>query len=112
MKKKRLGEVLRERNQVSAEDLNKAIHDQQGKLVHLGELMLQRGIVSKENLVSALTEVSRIEYVDCASVSIDDSTLSLIPAAMARRCCALPLAVDGTKLASGYGRASESAIPP
>jgi type IV pilus assembly protein PilB len=98
MKKKRLGEVLRERNQVSAEDLNKAIQDQQGKLVHLGELMLQRGIVSKENLVSALAEVSRIEYVDCASVSIDDSTLSLIPAAMARRCCALPLAVDGAKL--------------
>lgn len=47
MKKKRLGEVLRERNQVSADDLNKAIQDQQGKLVHLGELLLQRGIVSK-----------------------------------------------------------------
>ena len=98
MKKKRLGEVLRERNQVSADDLNKAIQDQQGKLVHLGELMLQRGIVSKDNLVSALAEVSRIPYVDCSSVSIDDSTLSLVPAAMAKRCCALPLAVDGSKL--------------
>lgn len=98
MKKKRLGEVLRERNQVSADDLNKAIQDQQGKLVHLGELMLQRGIVSKENLVSALSKVSRIQYVDCALVSIDDSTLSLIPAAMAKRCSALPLKVDGAKL--------------
>jgi type IV pilus assembly protein PilB len=98
MKKKRLGEILRERNQVSADDLNKAIQDQQGKLVHLGELMLQRGIVSKENLASALSEVSRIQYVDCALVSIDDSTLSLIPAAMAKRCNALPLEVDGAKL--------------
>jgi type IV pilus assembly protein PilB len=98
MKKKRLGEVLRERNQVSADDLNKAIQDQQGKLVHLGELLLQRGIVSKENLIAALAEVSRIQYVDCASVSIDDSTLSLIPAAMAKRCSALPLEVDGAKL--------------
>ncbi len=47
MKKKRLGEILRERNQVSVENLEKAIHDQQGKLVHLGELLFQRGVVSK-----------------------------------------------------------------
>jgi hypothetical protein len=66
MKKKGLG--LRERNQVSADDLNKAIQDQQGKLVHLGELMLQRGIVSKVNLVSALAEVARIQHVDCTLV--------------------------------------------
>lgn len=98
MKKKRLGEILRERNQVSADDLNRAIQDQQGKLVHLGELMLQRGIVSKENLISALAEVARIQYVDCSSISIDDSALSLIPAAMARSCCALPIELDGTKL--------------
>jgi hypothetical protein len=47
MKKKRLGEILRERNQVSVDNLDKAIQDQQGKLVHLGELLLQRGAVSK-----------------------------------------------------------------
>ena len=97
MKKKRLGEVLRERNQVSADDLNKATQDQQGKLV-LGELLLQGGIVSKDHLVSALAEASRIPYVDCASISIDDSTLCLFPAAMASRCCAVPLTGDGTKL--------------
>jgi hypothetical protein len=62
MKKKRLGEILRERNQVSADDLNKAIQERQGKLAYLGELMLERGVVSKENLVSALAEVARIQY--------------------------------------------------
>jgi hypothetical protein len=49
VKRKRLGEVLRERGQVSALDLNKAIEDQSGKLVHLGELMLERGEVSKKH---------------------------------------------------------------
>src|SRR5271154_5586864 len=98
MKKKRLGEILRERNQVSVENLDKAIQDQQVKLVHLGELLLQRGAVSKPDLVSALVEVSRIPYFDCHSVEVDDETLQLISATMARSCCALPLETVGNKL--------------
>lgn len=47
MKKKRLGEVLRERGHISHAELTKVIEDQQGKLIHLGELMLERGIVPK-----------------------------------------------------------------
>src|ERR1700721_84085 len=98
MKKKRLGEILRERNHVSVENLDKAIQDQQGKLVHLGELLLQRGAVSKADLVSALVETSRIPYFDCHSVEVDAETLQLITAAMARSCCALPLETVGNKL--------------
>ena len=98
MKKKRLGEILRERNQVSVENLDKAIQDQQVKLVHLGELLLQRGAVSKPDLVSALVEISRIPYFDCHSVEVDAETLQLISPTMARGCCALPLETVGNKL--------------
>jgi type IV pilus assembly protein PilB len=98
MKKKRLGEILRERNQVSVENLHKAILDQQGKLGHLGELLLRSGAVSKPDLVSALVEVSRIPYFDCTSVEVDAETLRLITASMARSCCALPLETAGNKL--------------
>src|SRR6202167_5577818 len=98
MKKKRLGEILRERNHVSVENLDKAIQDQQGKLVHLGELLLQRGAVSKPDLVSALVEISRIPYFDCSNVEVDAETLRLITASMARKCCALPLETVGNKL--------------
>jgi type IV pilus assembly protein PilB len=98
MKKKRLGEILRERNQVSVENLDKAIQDQQGKLVHLGELLLQRGAVSKPDLVSALVDLSRIQYFDCTSVQVDSATLGLISASIARSCCALPLETAGKKL--------------
>ena len=98
MKKKRLGEILRERNHVSVENLDKAIQEQQVKLVHLGELLLRRGAVSKADLVSALVETSRIPYFDCHSVEVDAETLQLITAAMARSCCALPLETVGNKL--------------
>jgi type IV pilus assembly protein PilB len=98
MKKKRLGEILRERNHVSVENLDKAIQEQQVKLVHLGELLLQRGAVSKADLVSALVETSRIPYFDCHAVEVDAETLQLISATMARSCCALPPETVGNKL--------------
>lgn len=98
MKRKRLGEVLRERGHISSSDLIKVIEDQQGKLVRLGELMLQRGMVSKKDLANALTEVTRVPYVDCANAQIDPEVLKLLPQATARRCCVLPLHCQGNKL--------------
>ena len=98
MRKKRLGEVLRERGQISHADLNKAIEDQQGKLIHLGELMLERGIVSKLDLAAALTEVTHVPYVDCEAVEVDPEVLKLLPRAVAKRCCVMPIHCQGTKL--------------
>ena len=66
MKKKRLGEVLRERGHVSHADLNKAIEDQQGKLIHLGELMLDRGIVSREDLEAQISRTCKLGYAASA----------------------------------------------
>ena len=98
MKKKRLGEVLRERGHLSAADLHKALQDQQGKGIHLGELLLQRGIVSKTDLVSTLAEVSAIPYLDCTKVTPEPGALQLIPFDMAKRCCVLPLGVEESSL--------------
>lgn len=98
MKKKRLGEVLRERGHVSHADLNKAIEDQQGKLIHLGELLLDRGVVSRPDLAAALTEVTRIPYVDCGNIEPDPEVLKLLPRVVAKRCCVLPIHCQGTKL--------------
>ena len=98
MKKKRLGEVLRERGHISHADLNKAIEDQQGKLIHLGELMLDRGLVAKQELAAALTEITHVPYVDCDNIEIEPEVLGLLPRAIAKRCCVLPVHCQGTKL--------------
>jgi type IV pilus assembly protein PilB len=98
MKKKRLGEVLRERGQVSTADLDSTLQDQQGKLGRLGELMLERGFVSKKDLVAALLEVSPIPYLDCTTIEINPAVIKLIPAAMARSCRALPVEVRDSRL--------------
>jgi type IV pilus assembly protein PilB len=98
MKRKKLGEVLRERGHISPEDLATAIKDQQGKVTHLGELMLDRGLVAKQDLGEALAEVTRVPYVDCDLVEVDPEVLKLIPLAMARRACVFALGLEGQRL--------------
>ena len=98
MKKKRLGEVLYERGQISAGDLKKALQEQQGKVIHLGELLLQRKLVSKKELAAALAEVSSVEYVDCQKLEPSNEVVRLIPPALAKRCRAIPIDTDGKTL--------------
>lgn len=98
MKRKRLGEVLCERGQISAADLKKALQDQQGKFVHLGELLLQRKLVSKKELTAAVAEVSGVEYLDCQKIEPSNEVLKLIPADLAKRCMAVPVRVENKKL--------------
>ncbi len=98
MKKKRLGEVLRERGHLTTADLNQILLDQRGKRIHLGELLLQGGKVAKIDLISALAEISDIPYLDCTRVQVDPEALKLIPQAMARHCNALPIALQESSL--------------
>jgi len=98
MKKKRLGELLCERGQISAGDLKKALQDQQGKFVHLGEILLQRKLVAKDELTSAIQEVAAVEYLDCHGIEPTGDVLKLIPSALARRCSAIPVRIDDKRL--------------
>ena len=98
MKKKRLGEVLLDRGQISETNLQSALRDQRAKFAHLGELMYERGFVPKNELVTALGEVSGVPYLDCTNIEIPFTTLGVIPSALARRFRALPVKVEGKDL--------------
>jgi len=98
MKKKKLGEVLRDRGEITSEDLFVAIAEQQGKMMHLGELMLERGFVEKEALAAALEEISHIPYVDCSEVVPNPEAMKFVQRAAAERYCALPIRVEQGRL--------------
>lgn len=98
MKKKRLGEALRDKGKISAADLQNMIAEQQGTVLHLGELLLDRGIVAKEDLAEALEEISHVPYVDLSSVTPDPSALKMIPRAMAERLSILPIRMEQKRL--------------
>jgi type IV pilus assembly protein PilB len=98
MKKKRLGEALHERGKITSAELEKVIAEQQGKLIHLGEMLLDHGIVAKADLASALEETSGIPYLDCTDVTPTPEVLRLIPQAMAERLLALPIRIEQERL--------------
>jgi len=98
MKKKRLGEVLTEQGKISASDLSKALQLQKEKSGYLGELLLQAGLVSKEDLVSTLTEMSGVPYCDCSKLQPKSDTLLLVTAQLAKKYFALPISSDGKSL--------------
>jgi type IV pilus assembly protein PilB len=98
VKKRKLGEVLRDRGKISAEDLTLAVSEQQGKMLHLGELMLERGLVGKDDLADALEEVSHVPYLDCSEVVPDPEAIKLVQRGVAERCCALPIRMEQERL--------------
>src|SRR5690349_13153646 len=98
MAKRKLGEVLARRGQISDESLSKAILEQRAKLVHLGEILYESSTVEKDALVAAISEVTGVEYVDCTSVRPDPAALALLPAKLAEQFSVLPLRFEGRKL--------------
>jgi len=98
MRKKRLGEVLQEKKRLSADDLEKAIAEQQEHAMLLGELLLEREMVGKDDLAAALEEVTQFRYVDARHATVETAVLDLVPQAAAVRYCVLPLVREGTKL--------------
>jgi type IV pilus assembly protein PilB len=99
MKRKKLGEVLSERGQISPEVLADAVsQQQQGRVLHLGELLLERSLVGKEQLASALEEVTHIPYIDCTKIAPEPGILSLVPRSLAVKCEAIPIEMDNKTL--------------
>jgi hypothetical protein len=58
MKRKKFGEILYERRKITSEALANAIAEQHGKVVRLGELLLERDLVHRSDLLLALHEVT------------------------------------------------------
>ena len=97
-RKRRLGEVLRERKRVSFEALEAALDDQQKGAGLLGELLVQRNACSKEDVVSALEEITHFRYVDARFATVERELIKLLPQSAAERYCVLPLAREGKRI--------------
>ena len=96
--KKRLGDVLRERGKISAEELTRAVSDQQGKVLKLGELLLARGTLDRADLISALEEVTRVPYHNLREFPPSVEALEYLPRETALRYCAVPYDYDDRSL--------------
>jgi type IV pilus assembly protein PilB len=98
MKRKKLGEVLIDRGRITPAALQKLFKEQEGNVVRLGELILEKGTVDKPSLIAALEEVSHVPYLDSASIECAQEALRAIPKSTALRLAALPVEMDQTRM--------------
>src|ERR1700680_914226 len=96
MGRKRLGDLLQEQGRVSHRDIESAVQEQRRSSILLGELLLQRGLIGKDELIAALQEITHAKYVDCQTAPVTPDALRLIPRSVATRCSAFPLSCLGS----------------
>ncbi len=97
-KTKGLGEVLVEEGLVSAEQLETAVAEQQRLGRSLGRVLIDLGLIKESDLVAALARKIGLDFVDLTEFQVDASAASLIPEQVARRYRALPIGYEDSKL--------------
>ena len=95
---KRLGEVLVERGLLTTEQLASALIEQKRLRRPLGQILLENGTVEEKALAAALSQHFHVPLVDFRHARIQKDALALIPEGYARQHRILPIQVDGDTL--------------
>ena len=91
-KKKLLGEILVENGLVTKEQVQQALEKQkQDKSVRLGQILVSMGLVNQEDIAKAMWEQKQIPYVDLDTYAIDPNVIELVPEKLARAYRVLPI---------------------
>lgn len=96
---KKLGELLLERKLITQEQLDQALKVQQAKGGLLGQILVSLGFTTEEAIAQALTTQYGFPYLPLKHYSIDGDFLSLIPENVARQYCLVPVDKIGDTLA-------------
>lgn len=97
--KKRLGEVLCEKQYLEPSQLERALSQQKVRHRRLGEILIELGYVSRPQLNEALSVQAGIERVDLTDITISPEVLSLVPAEVVSQHNILPLWFEDGRLA-------------
>ena len=99
MKRKLLGEILRDEGLISEEQLKAGLEKQKReKGLKIGEALVALGAVTEEDVAKAIWQQRKIPYVDLDSYALDPNVIELVPEKVARAYTALPLFKIGNAL--------------
>lgn len=94
--KKRLGEILVEKGLVSAADLEASLAEQRRTGKLVGEILLQRGQVSERDLLLALGEQLQLDFIDLKKAKIMPEAIAAVPVKLASYYGIMPVEIkDG-----------------
>jgi type IV pilus assembly protein PilB len=96
--RKRLGELLLEAGLVSEEQLERALAEQKGTGERLGKLLIRQGVVTEQDIINLLEVQLGIPQVRLLPGSLDRSLARILPEPLARRYLVAPVRLEGNRL--------------
>lgn len=96
--KKFIGDLLVERGIISKAQLEEAIGHQKKKGGLLGEVLLQLGYASEEDIAQALTSQYGFPYLPLANYEIESEVLSSVACELCNKYCLIPIDKIGSSL--------------
>jgi type IV pilus assembly protein PilB len=96
--KKKLGQMLREENLISEEQLKQALSEHKRAGLKLGQYITRNGMTGENQIVDMLSRQLKIEKYDPATYPLDMGLSRLIPIETAQRCQVAPLQKKGRLL--------------
>jgi type IV pilus assembly protein PilB len=95
---KRLGELLLENGLLTPEQLDAALVEQRRQRRPLGQLLLSQGLVDEKALAGVLSVHFDVPQIDFARTRVEKDALALIPEAYARQHVILPVRLEKDEL--------------
>ncbi len=93
--RKKLGEILIEASVINQETLNRGLAEQRKWGGQLGRVMVDRGLITEDALVKALSQQFRIPVIDVARASVPRAALDAVSVELAQQFCVLPVKLEG-----------------
>src|SRR6266496_3052978 len=97
-KTKKLGEILVEEGLITSEQLEVALVEQSRTDQLLGRILIDLKMVKESDLMAALAKQIGFRFVDLSDYQLDPSAAMLIPEQVARRYRALPIGFEDERL--------------
>ncbi|MDA8123216.1 MAG: ATPase, T2SS/T4P/T4SS family [Deltaproteobacteria bacterium] len=94
MGKKRLGELLVETGLLTEENLTRALTEQRSKRGKLGEVIVTLGIATEEEIAQMLSIQLGIPYVELKQTPVEPHAIELISEKVARKHLILPISLE------------------
>ena len=95
---KQLGDILLDSGLVTQQQLTDAFEEHQRAGRALGRVLVEKGVLTESQLVAALATQIGLRFVDLSDYPVDGAALASVPSSVCRRYNALPIGYDDGKL--------------
>jgi len=88
---KRIGEILVEKGLIHNTQLQTALEEQKRTGKFLGEILIEFGFATEEELLGVLAVQFNTKFVQLESIKVNPEVIALVPRSMAWEFCFLPI---------------------